>query len=107
MCLSVSHLSDTILTPCIILQAKFVNISLLLLVELLSEQRFRTPLVSVVYCVSFCVQSSWVVGENLLGFVALVGSFDLRSHSAIVRVGWCCLLGRLEGISGRRVVYEC
>lgn len=76
------------LTPCVILQAKFVNISLPLLIGLLYEQSIRTPLVSVVCYVPFCVQSSWVLGENLLSFVTLVGNFELGSHSAAVSVGW-------------------
>ena len=87
--MSAHHLfNDTTLTPCVILQAKFVNISLPLLMELLSEQRITIPLLSVVYCVSFCVNNSWVLGENLLSFVALVGNFELRSHLVVVSVGW-------------------
>lgn len=80
--------NDTTLTPCVILKAKFVNISFPLLTALLSEQSIRIPLVSVVYCVSFCVQNSWVLGKNLLSFVALVVNFELGRHSAVVSVGW-------------------
>jgi len=63
LCFHVGCLSPTFLmtlTLCVILQAKFVNVSLLLLIRL-SEQSIKPPLVSVVCCVSFCLQSSWVL----------------------------------------------
>lgn len=53
---------------------------------LLSEQSIRITLVSVVSCVSFCVQNSCVLGENLLSFFALVGNLELGSHLAVVSV---------------------